>query len=195
MKRPTPRKRISLLQFISSLVAVSLLFITCNDEKEHEPDVPKSPKINCVILSRAQLQAWVDSGWTKPGTTDQINEVILQFFGTNGGSSLRLIGYPGTGATSVRSSGKITLVIDTTCTVKPFTGDVIFGNNILKFDNLGIFNREGGLNKFDYVRLTPEQMYPPYVNFKVEVVNREQGSGEDGETLPCPDHCPPPTSN
>ncbi len=171
------------------LVAITLFFASCNDEQEETPNKKDPPKVNCVTLTKAQVQNWVDSGWTKPGSPGKISEVVLQFFSTNGGASLQLLGYPGSTPITVRDNGKVVLATDTTCKKASFNGDVIWGNNILKLDSLGIFNRDGGLNDFDFIRLTPEQKYPPYVNFKVDVVTKGQVGDGTGTTLPCPTQC------
>jgi len=172
------------------LAPVLFFLVSCNNGESHGGGMPdKDFKVNCVKLSREQIKNWVDSGWTKPGAKGQINEVVLQFLGSKGSMSLQLIGYPGDSPVSVKDLGKVTLAADTTCKSEPFSTDVILGNNILKLGDLGIFNAEGGLNEFDYIRFTPAQQYPPYINFKVEVVTGGQASGSGGGTLPCPTHC------
>ena len=50
------------------------------------------------MLSRAQLQAWVDSGWTKPGSAGRINTLLLQFYSADAtgiASNMQLNSYPG----------------------------------------------------------------------------------------------------
>jgi hypothetical protein len=187
MKKTALMRRMNLLYLLPIMLLV--FFSACKDEKDEHPDAPKPPKINCVMLSKTQVQAWVDSGWTKPGSQGQINDIVLQFMGTNGGTSLQLLGYPGTSATNVKDNGKVTLAIDTACTTKPFTGDIILGNNILKLEGLNIFNKEGGLTNFDFIRFTPEQQYPPYINFKVEIVTKGQTETGGEGTKPCPVWC------
>jgi hypothetical protein len=190
MKKTALMRKINFPFLLSIFVLATVLFFAgCKDDEEETPDAPKAPKVNCVILSKVQIQTWVDSGWTKPGSQGQINEVVLQFLGSNGGSSLQLLGYPGSSPVNVKDNGKVTLAIDTSCAIKGFTGEVIFGNNILKLDSLNIFNKEGGLNNFDYIRLTPEQQYPPYLNFKVEVITKGQVGDGTGNTRPCPTWC------
>ncbi len=190
MKKTALIRSISLLCLSAIvLIASSIFFISCNDDKGEHSHGAEPPKINCVMLSRAQIQAWVDSGWTKPGVQGQINDVVLQFMGANGGSSLQLIGYPGSSAINVKDNGKVSLSADTTCSVKPFTGDIILGNNILKLADLKIFNADGSLKNFDTIRFTPEQQYPPYINFKVEIVTRGQVESGGGGTKPCPVWC------
>ena len=183
----------SLLLILATLLSLSLVFsiASCGGGNHQDDDSPvsnKDLKINCVVLSRAQVQSWVDSGWTKPGSQGQINEIILQFFSSEGNSNFQLIGYPGNSPVSVKDNGKITLANDTTCKSEAFSNGVVLGNNIMKLNNLGIFDKEGNLNPFDYIRLTPEQQYPPYVNFKVIVVTNSQTSAED-QTRPCPAWC------
>jgi hypothetical protein len=192
MKKTTSTKKGNFAFLTSLLIFSSILLSACKDEKKPEPEASKSLKINCVTITRTQLQSWVDSGWTKPSSPGQINQIVLQFAGANGGASLQLIGYPGIGPATVNNTGKISLTTDTACTAKPFTKDIVLGNNIMRFDKLGIFDREGNLTKFNYILLTPEQKYPPYINFRVQVVSREQGGGEDDDTLPCPEHCNEP---
>jgi hypothetical protein len=172
------------------LAPVLFFLVSCNDGESHGGGMPDTNfKVNCVKLSREQIKNWVDSGWTKPGAKGQINEVVLQFLGSKGSMSLQLVGYPGDSPVSVKDLGKVTLAADTTCKSSSFTSDVILGNNLMMLGNLKIFNNEGGLNEFEYIRLTPEQTYPPYVNFKVEVVTKEQTVVADDNTRPCPAWC------
>ncbi|MEN9548493.1 MAG: hypothetical protein RIR12_1084 [Bacteroidota bacterium] len=188
MKKTIFQKISSAIYLCAVLLSASVFFNSCNDHKE--PDAVKTPNINCVIINRAQIQNWVDSGWTKPGSKGKIKEVVLQFSSSAGGNTYQLIGYPGDGPASVHSTGKISLQSDTACTAKSYSKEIVLGNNILRFDNLNIINAsDGSLNKFDYIRLTPEQEYPPYINFKVEVVAQGQASRSGGSTLPCPTFC------
>jgi hypothetical protein len=151
-------------------------------------------KMNCVILTKAQVQQWVDSGWTKPSNSARIRTLLFQFYTGDiytAGSNMQLITYPGQSMTDVKINGKAILGIDTTCVAKTLIGPVIFGNNEINIDDLKILNPDGTLNDFDYIRLVPAQAYPPYVNFTIQIVRlgvTETLEGGGG-TWPCPPYC------
>jgi hypothetical protein len=193
MKKTALMRRTTLIYLFSIVLIISSVFFTaCNDTKtgDHEEEL-KNVKLNCVTITKAQIQAWVDSGWTKPGSEGEIKEVVLQFFANSGGRSFQLIGYPGKTPIDVKDNGKIVLGVDTSCVIKPFLGDFILGNNILKLEKLNIFNQDGTLRNFDFIKLSPEQQYPPYINFKTEIITggQAESGGGGGGTLPCPIHC------
>jgi hypothetical protein len=193
MKKTALIKGRNSFYFFAILLITSALFFTaCNDEKSDGPDGSKGVQLNCIMLSKAQVQAWVDSGWTKPGSAGEIKEIVFQFFtskATDLNRNMQLICYPGENYGNVKAGGKTTLAIDTACKNKSYTGDVIFGNNILKLESLGIINKDGTLKEFDFIRFSPEQAYPPYINFKVEIVTKGQTESGGGGTLPCPVWC------
>ena len=66
------------------------------------------------MLSRAQMQAWVDSGWTRPGAAGKINTLLLQFYTADASgiaSNMQLTSYPGSSATDFKTSGNALLAI------------------------------------------------------------------------------------
>ena len=154
--------------------------------------------LNCVTLSRDQVQTWVTNGWTKPDSATRIRELLLQFYTGNPAiinSDMRLIAYPAINNTNIYIKGEQIMTIDTTCKGIKLTGPVIFGNNEANIDSLKILKPDGTLKEFDFIRFTPE-LYPKdqrYICFKIEVVNKgrvDEGSG--GGSLPCPPYCCPP---
>ena len=160
-------------RFVIFVLFISLSvfnFTSCKDDDDQHEENNKGIAISCVTLTRAQIQVWVDSGWTKPDSPESIKELVLQFYNSGKAKSFELVGYPGTSSTNVKDNGKVMLSSDTSCSAKPFSGELIMGNNILKFEPLKIFNSDGTLRKFDYIRFTPEQQYPAYINFKVEII-------------------------
>ena len=200
----TMRVSFPLLSFF--LITFILLVFSCKDgDKKTSDNASVSGltdttsidfKMNCVILTKAQIQTWVDSGWTKPGTTGQVKELLLQFFSPAANSinaNMQLIAYPGENYTSVKITGKQELHIDTSCVGKNISGPVVFANNSIKLDALKILNPDGTLNDFDFIRLIPQQDYSSYINFSIEIVrNGEALKIEGGGSNPCPPYCCPP---
>lgn len=189
-------------------VSLTLLLASCGGgEKKTTPEMGQpSPggaegfTMNAQMLTRDQVQAWVDSGWTKPGSGGEIKDLILQFYtpeASKVSSQLQLFGYPGSSPTDVRKGGAVYLQNDTTSKAVSFSGPVIFGNNEVLLDKLNIFNDDGTLKEFDYIRFTPEQLpqYQPYITYKIEVVIKGQVQAGTGGTLPCPPYCCPPDCN
>jgi hypothetical protein len=198
------------IKYIFVLVTLTLSFIitSCNNEDKKKTETTplrqsgtgaEGFQMNCVMLTRAQVQAWVDSGWTKPGSADEIKDIILQFYSADASqmnSNLQLMGYPAMTPDNVKKGGLVTLADDKTCTAKSFTGPVLFGNNEVIINNLDILNPDGTLKEFDYIRFTPQQIekYSPYITFNIEVVTGGQARAESGGggSLPCPPYCCPP---
>ena len=195
--------RFFFLPVIVFLIIVSAFFTSCADDSK-APLATDSPekrefKMNCVRLSRAQLQAWVDSGWTKPGSAGKINTLLLQFYSADAAgiaSNMQLTSYPGSSATDFRTTGNALLAIDTTCKAKTFSGKVILANNQISFDALKVFKEDGTLKDFDYIRFTPQSFsqISEYITFNAEVIKSDGGLESDlgGPTKPCPPVCCPP---
>ncbi|MCX6316847.1 MAG: hypothetical protein NTW29_06130 [Bacteroidetes bacterium] len=181
--------------FLLLLVSASLIIMSCkNGDDNSGGGDPKELKLNCVSLSRAQVQAWVDSGWTKDSQTS-IKQLLLQPYSKDASGvmgNMGLVAYPGQTINNVKLGGKSILTIDTTCKGLTVTGPVIFSDNTMSLSALKIFNPDGTLNKFDYILFTPVKFSrdSEYVTFKVEVYRDgrvDEGSGTD--TWPCPPYC------
>ncbi len=178
------------------VIPVFLLFlVSCDNGQPHGGGSPtKDFKMNCVTISRAQVQSWVDSGWTRPGD-GAIKTMLLQFYSadvTAVNSNLQLIAYPSVTVTDVKKGGEQILAIDTTCKAVSFTGKKVLANNEANILKMGILNSDGSLKDFDYIRFTPQTFKDnsEYINFKVEVVTKGlPTSVEDGDTKPCPPWC------
>lgn len=191
------------LPVLVSCFAVATIVTSCADDSKtplatdaHEK---KEFKMNCVRLNRAQLQAWVDSGWTRPGSAGRINTLLLQFYSADAAgiaSNMQLTSYPGSSATDFRTNGNALLAIDTTCKAKSFSGKVILANNQISFDALKVFKEDGTLKDFDYIRFTPQSFsqISEYITFNAEVIKSDGGIESDlgGPTKPCPPICCPP---
>jgi len=203
MFKLTNQGRFFFLPVIVSLFTVATFFTGCADDSK-APLAADSPekkefKMNCVRLSRAQLQAWVDSGWTKPGSPGKINTLLLQFYSADAAgiaSNMQLTSYPGSSATDFRTNGNALLAIDTTCKAKTFSGKVILANNQISFDALKVFKEDGTLKDFKYIRFTPQSFsqISEYITFNAEVIKSDGGLESDlgGPTKPCPPVCCPP---
>jgi len=175
---------------------------SCNDTDKQtgnqalvdQADTANGLKVNCVILTKAQVQAWVDSGWTKPGAT-QIKELVFQPYTADVKSittDLQLIVYPGQTNTDIKIGGKQELSIDTSCTGKIISGPLVFSNLSMKFDSLKILNPDGTLKDFDFIRFVPAQDHLPYVNFNFEIVQKAEILLRDPGPTGCPPYCCPP---
>lgn len=184
--------RIYLLLLVAFTVVFSLY--SCKGKDQGKQDT--TFKMNCVTLTKADIQKWVDKGWTKPDNPDRIKVLLFQFFSQDPSkmyNNMQLIAYPGSSGTNVIMEGKTTLKIDSTCVAKAFTSETIIANNSFNFDSLKITNPDGSLNDFDFIRLRPANDYPPYINFQVEIVRvgvTETVSSRG--TDPCPPYCPKP---
>jgi len=200
---PNPVRLSRIVPAIAAIFLLTIILSSCADDKQ-TPLAADSPekkefKMNCVMLSRAQLQAWVDSGWTKPGSAGRINTLLLQFYSVDAAgiaSNMQLTSYPGSSATDFKTSGNALLAIDTTCKAKTFSGKIILANNQISFDALKVFNEDGSLKEFEYIRFTPQSFsqISEYITFDAKVI---KASGEiesdlGGPTKPCPPLCCPP---
>lgn len=186
------------------IVTISILY-SCGSNPQKEPQAftgeaskEGSTVINCLKLTKAQIQTWVDSGWTRPGSEGAINDILLQFFSpdaTSPNSNLQLVAYPGPSITSLKIKGRQVLSPDTTCTGLTLTGGVIFANIQVSIKALGILNDDGSLKDFDYIRLTPVRInkYNDYIGFNMEKVGNGVLMSEAPVWLPpCPPICCPP---
>ena len=202
LKLPNPVRLNRIVPAIAAIFLMTFLFSSCADDKK-APLAADSPekkefKMNCVLLSRAQMQAWVDSGWTRPGAAGKINTLLLQFYTADASgiaSNMQLTSYPGSSATDFKTSGNALLAIDTTCKAKTFSGKIILANNQISFDALKVFNTDGTLKEFDFIRFTPQSFsqISEYITFNAEVI--KAGVTEidlGGPTKPCPPFCCPP---
>lgn len=189
-----------------SLAIICLLFLATCGFEEKKPSADKTTatrsfKLNCVILEKAQIQAWVDSGWTDPKKPDSlIKKILLQFYSTdatNSTENMQLATFPGKNYTIVYAAGRADAVIDTTCIALFPTGKVLFGNSYLSLRTLKILDEAGKLTDFTFIRLRPIQdrsKYGDYVTFKWEVVRVASDNTttilDEGETSdPCPTFC------
>ncbi|HRG25719.1 MAG TPA: hypothetical protein PLL23_15060 [Chitinophagaceae bacterium] len=200
---PNPVRSNFVLPALAALFLMTTLFSSCADDAKAPlaSDAPekKEFKMNCVKLTRAQMQAWVDSGWTRPGTAGKINTLLLQFYSADAAgiaSNMQLTSYPGSSATDFKTSGNALLAVDTACKAKTFSGKVILANNQISFDALKVFNADGSLKEFDYIRFTPQSFsqISEYITFNAEVIKSDGGIESDlgGPTKPCPPVCCPP---
>lgn len=207
MEHPTRQHPLlSAFKFVFSLVLVTALFWVCNsgtnqDEKKESSLVASTNlKMNCVILTKAQVQTWVDRGWTDKTKPDSlIKKILLQFYGASGADpsdDLQLMAYPGKDYLKVYPEGMKILTIDTTCVAQEFSDVYALGNTYANFDDLKITNPDGSLIDFSFVRFKPAQSFPPYINFTMEVVKEVGGvktvmyALSGGGTDPCPHYCP-----
>ncbi|MBI3137548.1 MAG: hypothetical protein HYZ15_03065 [Sphingobacteriales bacterium] len=184
-----------------ALLLQSSLLISCADNKRDPGSTATAKnefKMNCVTLTKAQMQAWVDSGWTKPGSPGRIKTLLLQFTTLDAGgikSNMQLTAYPGSSVTEVKLTGNTLLAIDNSCPAKTFSGRLILANNETNIDSLNLVKPDGTLRNFDFIRFIPQQysINSAYITFRVEIVTdgKVEGTAPSG-TYPCPPYCCPP---
>lgn len=156
-------------------------------------------KMNCVRLTKAQVQEWVDSGWTNPANANRIKVILFQFFTLNASganSNMQQLSYPGKSLSEIKPNGMDTLAIDTVCAAKTISGSAVLGNNMIYLSTLKIIKADGTLTDFDFVRFIPSTRFAPYLSYTVEIVRNgvaEKLTDDEG-TNPCPppQYCPPP---
>ena len=202
LKLPNPGRSNIVLPVLAALLLMTTLFSSCADDAKTPlaSDAPekKEFKMNCVMLTRAQMQAWVDSGWTRPGAAGKINTLLLQFYSADASgiaSNMQLTSYPGSSATDFKTSGNALLAIDTVCKAKTFSGKIILANNQISFDALKVFNEDGSLKEFDFIRFTPQSFsqISEYITFDARVIKAGVTESDlGGPTRPCPPLCCPP---
>lgn len=186
---------LSAFKFVISLALIVTLFWVCNagDKKKEGEETAPPFKMNCVILTRAQVQAWVDSGWTNPANSNRIKKILLQFYtadAASAGSNMQIVSFPGKSMTQVQGGGKSILAIDTTCVAKTLSGPTAFANNWVDLDALKIIKADGTLETFDFVRFKPSTTYTPYISFTIEIVRTGVTELLPGNgTWPCPPYC------
>ncbi|MBE2229436.1 MAG: hypothetical protein IAE96_02185 [Chitinophagaceae bacterium] len=179
----------------SWLICFTLLFFySCKN-----PSAEKSGfRMNCVLLTHAQVKSWADSGWTRPESPVRIQTILLQFFSPDADHSndnMQLVAYPGTGITGSILNGRRLLETDPQCKPVQLKGNMILGNNEISLDSLGILKPDGQPADFEFVRFTPRRFSRDneYITFDTEVVYRGKPEAEKtGPTYPCPPYCCPP---
>lgn len=201
-KNPSSTGRPVLLHlFFLLTTTASLLLVSCGggDKTPAGAAAPESGptefKMNCVMLSRAQVQSWVDSGWTKAGG---VKEILLQFYSgsaADAATNMQLIAYPGESALLVKKNGRQLLAVDTTCKPVTFSGPVVLSNIQVMIDKLGILNEDGTLKSFDHISFTPVKFSrsEEYVTFNAQVIDKGVPQQPAPVMLPpCPPYCCPP---
>ncbi|MBI5371602.1 MAG: hypothetical protein HZA79_06220 [Sphingobacteriales bacterium] len=191
-----------ILPVLAALLLQTSLMTSCSDSKK-KPESGATAnktefKMNCVTLTKAQMQAWVDSGWTKPGSPGRIKTILLQFYSPEAAglkSNMQLTAYPGTSVTDVKINGNTLLAIDRQCPAKTFSGRVILANNEASLDSLKLLKPDGSLRDFDFVRFIPQayKSNAAYITFAAEIVTdgKVEATAPAG-TYPCPPYCCPP---
>lgn len=198
-KNPSSAGRSYLLNVLLALSTVTALFFSsCADHKNGTPAPETNEfRMNCVMLSRAQVQSWVDSGWTKSGT-GAIKEILLQFYSASAAdaaTNMQLIAYPGESALLVKKNGSQLLTIDTSCKAVSFSGNIILANIQVELSKLGILNEDGTLKEFDHIRFTPVKFSKneSYISFNADVMVKGAPQQPAPVQLPpCPPWCCPP---
>jgi hypothetical protein len=172
------------------ITLISFIFLSCNTKKTSTGDVETS----CVTLSSDQIQeAWVDPGYTNPGSDNLVSYVDFQatLDQASGKLSVNAQGYK---ADNTAIGSLITLSIGSNCPTD--LPPVQVGKNTIDMSKLNILEADGKLRNFNYVKLTPkvyEEAGNKYLSFSIEVVD-DGVSSERPSSLPCPPciYCRPP---
>jgi hypothetical protein len=197
-KQPKPVGNFFSAKSLLAILIVSLLINACNEKKGSKSSVVGAGepfKMKCLVLTKAQVQVWKDSGWFTG--SNQIRQLAILFSADEANhihTGMGLTVYPGNTVTNVRMNGKTKLSYDTSCATMTIVGEAVFGNNAMNINELGIIDSAGNLTNFSFIRFKPKQVYAPFINFDVQVV------GDGGVVLkelvdytkPCPPYCPPP---
>ena len=204
-----------LLRFtcISAVTLVVISLGSCSDHKKTDStgasatnnsnnnlvsDSTKVLQVPTLKLTKQQLQAWYDSGWTKPSDPGKlIKKLLIQFYSANTENisvGMQGVVYPARSYTDIFVGGRLTLEIDTSQKALTVSGPVIFGNNFASFKNLKITNPDGTLNDFSHIRFKPilNSKDKTYLSFELEVIGTgpsQTVSAKEGSD-PCPPYCP-----
>jgi hypothetical protein len=187
---------LSSVLFVFALLSIS----SCNNKEKGKPPKAAGSKMNCVILTQAQVQGWDDKDPAHANNKSWVKKILLQFYsadGSNASNNMQLVAYPGKDMTDAGSYGGNILSIDTTCVALPLNGPTIFANNWIDADSLKIIKPNGDLEDFDFVRFRPTYEFPPFINFAIEIVRTGKGKPNtllSYGTSPCPpcQYCRPP---
>lgn len=174
-------------------IALSLLpLVSCKQNEQQQENLV----MYCRQLNKTDVQtSWASKGWTKAGDPNFITQL---WFNVNKiKTSIQIDVNPMKSYDQPILNGKIALIKETDCEQSlPTTAEYM--DNWISFDSLHIIAdpATGSLIDFDFIRLTPVQGYPPYVNYKVDVIKNNGGEKIlfSATSYPCPPHCPkPPT--
>jgi hypothetical protein len=187
---------------ISLLLLCSLLWVcSSGDRRKGDPEVPSvnQLKLNCVILTKSQIQHWVDRGWTNPA--DPIKKILLQFASTDAANadSLRIAALPAKSYLSVYVEGREFAAVDTICKQLIPADTAYFANTYIHINKLKILDSAGYLKDFSFIRLIPvtnRAKYGNYIVFNIEVVkviDKKETILAAYTSDPCPHYCPDDT--
>ena len=156
--------------------------------------------MNCVILTKAQIQTWVDNGWTSPGNPNFIT--ILQFTPTydiQNGKDILVTAFALKDTNDIIPNSGKHLDVDSACAynLPAFS----MGRNYFDFDSLKITDTAGMLKDFNFIRLTPkaDSSSNDVLYFNLQVIKKTYPGNADSVItqsllLPCPpcQYCRPP---
>lgn len=194
------KKMFSAIRFYGLIIlSVTLqVFSSCKDKEDEKvtrelnqnASDTASFKMNCLVLTKAQVQTWVDSAGPK-----KLKTLLLQFH-TSGSAGIKtnmqLIAYPGENINNAGAYGQTLLSIDTSCSGMPFTA-ATFPNNVTDLVDAGILDANGTVKDFDRVLFKPSGKFAPMLSFSIEVIKNNMTIMAK-ETNPCPpcQYCNPP---
>jgi hypothetical protein len=185
-------KKGTCMYFSLLIMGLNTLFLASCKSKE---ETPKDFLMYCRQLNKTDIQnSWVSKDWTRPGNANFITQL---WFNVNKiDTKIQIDVNPMKSYDQFILGGGITLSRDTDCS-ESLPANAEYVDNWVSFDSLHLTNPDGSLINFDLVRLTPSKDYPPYVNYKIEVISTAGGSDNvlfKAVSYPCPPHCPKPPS-
>jgi len=201
------KKNQTFSQKIFGLSAIVLLgstvLLAVSSCKENKKEAETSFTMNAVMITKAQVEAWMKSGWINPADSNGAKHLLLQFYSDNtskASSNMQLVAFPAKSFTKVIFEGKTILANDPSRKAKTFSGPAIFASSYICLDYLNFLNKDGSLKNFDKIILAPNQDNPPYIGYSIAM---ESPGGENSglkplalidttkNPWPCPPYCCP----
>lgn len=176
------------------LLIMALGLLPLNSCKEKKPSESGADFLMyCRQLDKADVQVWADKKWTAKGDPNFITQ--LWFKVNKIDTKIQIDVDPMKSYNEFIPGGKVELSRETSCQ-QSLPDNAEYPDSWISMDALHLVaNDAGNLINFSFVRLTPAQTYPPYVNYKAEVILKEDGKEKilyTAFTYPCPPHCPKP---
>ena len=175
--------------FVLLLLFAILIFpvISCNNGGK-----TMIPRDNCITISRGKINAWLQTGWHKPGNANFIPTLV---FDPLAGIPIEVDAFPTDKNGNVQTGKKVGMTIPGITPPCSFLPGLFVVRNNYDFAGNGFADASGKLINFTFLRLRPKA-YPKdstYMNFDVEIVTtsgRTETVTAMGETKPCPPYCP-----
>ncbi len=145
--------------------------------------------VQCMQITKSNMQQWVRKGWTTPGDADFITKLVFIPVFDDNGKDIKVTVYPVKNIDEIINNGDKELEVDQSCSqnLPPFA----LGRNYIDFKLLKLTDAYGKFTDFSFIRLTPGIDPSGILNFTVDVI-KEDGSGEHSTARAVANPCPPP---